>query len=276
MGNTLRAWPFWSEDQLVREHRTWLSSFRPQYLRNWEKLANNDYEAALFEAAVRRWLKTRGILVEPNEELTGSEQRPDFRCTHRQDRFFVEVACIPIAKAMEETGLPHPPKDAGLPSSSFYKPLNDPIFKKCGKKNSQCSGTDLPTLLAVGTFHHHASILCIDQKSADMLLTGETYPSFFVNTATGSAVGESFLTTKFYSAVFLRPGGHSLREARTSLSGLLLCGFGCNPPKVLGVLHPAAMRPFDRRLLAGIDFGELKVDLVASQLRTCWARGGDE
>ena len=80
MANSLQPCQFW--DDLAAEHRNWFSAFHPQYLCNWEKLLKSDYEAGLCEAAVRRLLQKHQIATEPNEELTGSEQRPDFRCTN--------------------------------------------------------------------------------------------------------------------------------------------------------------------------------------------------
>lgn len=266
----LQACSAWVE--LEEEHRHWLSTFDRQYLRNWEKVRNGNYEAALCEAAGRRMLQSHDVTVEPNEDLSGFERRADFRCSRNKRSFLVELTCIPIAKAVEETGLPHPFQ----PGFRAYRHLNDAIFMKCWDKNSsQCSGTDLPTLLAVGTFHFDASVLCMSRKFANMLLTGETSLSWNVNMRTGEGVGDIFQTTELHSASFLKPGMRSIRKARASLSGLLLCGFGCIPPKVIGVLHPLADRPFDRQLLPDIPFGEVRINQDTGRLCTAW-HGGNE
>ena len=39
------------------------------------------------EAGVRRWLEGESVVVEPNEELTGAEQRPDFKCLSDGQKF---------------------------------------------------------------------------------------------------------------------------------------------------------------------------------------------
>jgi hypothetical protein len=273
MENSLECWPAWAE--LETEHRHWLSAFDPQYLRSWGKVRNGDYEAALCEAAVRRLLQGHGVTVLPNEDLAGkapagAEQRPDYRCSRHEGPFFVEVACIPISKVVEQTGLPHPSR----PGTGNFGYLNDAVFMKCWDKNSQCSETNLPTLLAVGIFHLQASVLSMGRRCAEMLLTGEPYISWNVNTETGQAVGDAFQTTKLHSAAFLRPQSRSIQEARTSLSGLLLCGFGCDPlfdkPHVVGVLHPFAARPFDTALLPDIPFGEVRVNPATGRLFTSW------
>jgi hypothetical protein len=269
MAHTLLPSPYW--DDLEAEHRTWLSAFDHQYLRNWDKLRNGNQEAGLCEAGVRRLLQMHSIKVEPNEDLTGSEQRPDFRCTHPEGKFFVEVACITLDTATEETGLPYPSQ----PGARNYRHLNDTVFKTCKGKAPQCGNATEPTLVAIGTFHTDASVLCFQKKFANMLLYGEANISWLVDTRTGQGIGDTYQTTKLYSAPFLRPD-QRLSEARTSISGVLLCGFGIAPPKVLGILHPGAIRRFDRRLLSGIDFGEVQVDRKTGVLSTSWTGGNDE
>lgn len=274
MESALQPCPAWTE--LETEHRQWLSAFDSQYLRNWEKLLNADYEAALCEAAVRRLLQSHGVTVQPNEDLagngpTGAEQRPDFRCTGPQGEFFVEVTCLQIATVVEKTDLPHP-FQPGIAQN--YGSLNDAIFEKCRKKTKQCSKVDLPTLLAVGTFHSHASAMCFSKKFADMLLTGTTSLTWFVNKETGESVGDAFQITKLDAASFLKPGSQSICEARTPLSGLLLCGFGFLPPTVLGILHPDPVRSFDRQWLPNIQFGEVQINRATGQLCTCWPASG--
>jgi hypothetical protein len=253
---------------LELEHRSWLSAFNPQFLRNFEKLRDADYEAAMTEAAVRRFLAEQRIAVEPAEDLTGSIRRPDFLCTAANNKFFVEVTCIGIQKVIDDTALPHPTNDA----TSHYAPLNNAFWSACQGKVTQCSNLEHPALVAIGTHHHSASELCVDEAKVDMLLTGTTNVSCNIDVRTGRNVGDSYLSTDLYSAAFIRRDStDGIRFARSSVSGLLLCGFGVLPPKVLGILHPNAVRPFNRLLLPAVSFCELSLSPTSRSLATRWS-----
>jgi hypothetical protein len=100
------------QEQLVSQHRQWLTGFDRRHLKSWEDQLSNDPEAALCEAAVRDIMQGFGFVVEPvvdlGREANGAVQRPDFRCSNGIGTFYVEVTNISIAKATELTNLPHP------------------------------------------------------------------------------------------------------------------------------------------------------------------------
>ena len=78
-----------------------------------------------------------------------------------------------------------------------------------------------------------------------------------VDTHDGSPVGPSYQATDLGFAAFLKPvTGESpdIAPARQSISGLLLCPFGCSPPDVLGLVNSHAKRLFDPTLLPSIRF----------------------
>jgi hypothetical protein len=52
-------------------------------------------------------------------------------------------------------------------------------------KALQCSTVAEPALVAVGTFHSQASVLCFKPSFGNMLLTGETGLSWLLDTETG-------------------------------------------------------------------------------------------
>lgn len=254
---------------LVQEQRRWLGAFDPQHLRNWEKLLNADAEAAACEAAVRRLLEANGNIVAPNVNLTGSTQSPDFRCTHGGRVFYVEVTCISIEKATEITSLP--PLPAGTHGAQGYGLLNGAFFGSVKQKTPQCSGLDAPALVAVGTFHFQASCICFGEPHLEMLLTGDELITQKINMVTGDPVGDIYLSTKLRSATFLRPDANTgLGHARNPVTGMLLCGFGCEPPEVRGILHPLPVHQFERHLLPNVKFCRLRPGYETGSLSTEW------
>ena len=155
--------------------------------------------------------------------------------------------------------------------------LNDSFWSACKGKAKQCSGLDHPTLVAVGTFHTAASVLCVSKPHVDMLLTGETKIAWNIDVRTGGPVGDTFLQTELYSAAFLRPDEQSeVGFARGSISGLMICGLGVEPPRVIGVLHPQPARSFDASLLGGVEFGEVQIDRESRRLHVCWPTEDDD
>ncbi len=254
-------------DALAAEHRSWLSPFDAQYLRYFERLLHADYESAMTEAGIRRLLQSHNVSVEPNEDLTGSRRQPDFLCSHLQHSFCVEVTCISIDKAVKETRLPYPTEKGGR----NYRSLNDGFWTACRRKASQCGRLVHPALVAIGTFHTDASILCLEKPHVAMLLTGETKMTCNIDIRKGEFVGDPYETTEFRSAAFLRRDeSESAGFARNSVSGLLVCGLGIAPPRVLGVLHPNPARRFDPAILPGIEFGEVEIDRALGELRVSW------
>lgn len=270
MGKPLRPNPYF--DALEDEHRAWLAGFDRQYLRNWEKLLGVDEEAALAEAWVRRLLQKYTISVEPNEDLSGVNAQPDFRCFSGDNKFYVEVTCIPIDVAVEATGIPETPH-----GFTPCQPLTDAVFAKCRGKASQCSNLDAPALVLIGTFHIHAARHTINKPIMNWVLTGEAKLAWDFDMATGTQVGDAYQTTEFHSAAFLRPDdAQEVGYARSSISGLALCSLGSEPIRILGVLHPNPTRPFDPALLPDVEFGQVTIDRSTRQLHVNWPQGTEE
>lgn len=256
---------FQRDPNLVREHLSWLDRFAPQFGKNWQKLAS---EPAMCEAAVRRLLEQNGNKVEPNETLDGKERSPDFRCTQAGKLFFVEVTCISIEKATKLTGLKYFPNQ-GFPLSGIGR-VTDTIFQAAIKKAPQCSHLGQPALMAVGTFHWQASRLCFMHQHLTLLLTGETRIAQDIDTTTGDPVGDDYLSTNLRAAAFFTPKDAVLGHARKPVSGILACGFGCEPPQIRGALHPNPIHTFDRSLLSKVEFCRLKPGYEVGNLTTEW------
>ncbi|QGQ23934.1 hypothetical protein F1728_15140 [Gimesia benthica] len=258
--------PHWRK--LIGEHREWLSQFDPQHLANWDILftKNND-EAAMCEARVRRLLQLQGVTVTPNENLNESGKQPDFRCSKDGHVFYVEVTCISIQKVIEETNLPLIPEQR----ARNYSSLNNSVWSACKGKAIQCSGMNHPTILAIGTFHIWASSICMNKDHVEELLTGEGRIAWQMDENTGGNAGEVYQSTSLYSAVFLRPEKTTeIGFARSSISGLLLCGLGVEPPNVFSILHPNPSRPFKKDLLSDIEFCEVAINSQDRSLSVSW------
>jgi hypothetical protein len=262
--------PSWIE--LADEHRQWLSPFNPQYLANWEKLLNNDSEAAICEAAVRRWLQASGVSVKPNERLTGNCGGPDFSCSNGVAHFYVEVACISIANAENRTSIKNESKRQFAPYNVMG--MTEAVFAKCHDKAPQCANLDGPALVAVGTFHELAAMVGFDKMRFSNVLTGKTSLAWNICIQTGQQIGETYNTTEFEKAAFLRHDDvEEVGFKRSSISGVVALSVGTWPIKGIGVLHPNPARMFSTSLLPDFEFGEIEIDRVSKQLRVCWPRG---
>ncbi|MGA2799655.1 MAG: hypothetical protein ABSE63_18895 [Thermoguttaceae bacterium] len=270
MVDPLRPNPFF--DRLVDEHRQWLSGFDRRYLIKWNTLLNNDEEAALCEARVRQMLQSLSVQVQPNEDTKGDQGGPDYLCHRYEKRFYVEVKCITREVATHETGLVDGDCSARNPGT-----LNRLIFYACNKKAGQCSNQDAPVLLAVGTFHSNAAMHSFMPPWPDMLLTGKYTPTVILDKKTGASIGPTLCESELGLATFIKftPDGQ-IDNARSSISGLLLCGLIFEPVMMVGVLHPNPVRPFDPSILPEISFGEVRVDHETGDLYVSWTREGSK
>jgi hypothetical protein len=211
--------------ELADEHRSWLSTFDPQYLANWEKLLNCDVEAALCETGVRRRLQNCAVALEPCENLTGDCRGPDFRCQVGTIHFYVEVSCVSIAAAERKTGMKN--EVSRKPSPFNVMGMAEAIFGKCGDKAPQCANLDGPALVAVGTFHAAAAMAGFSKILVGNVLTGKTSFSQNISLKTGEPVGDTYLSTDFEKAAFLRRDhDDSVGFKRSSISGVVVFGLG--------------------------------------------------
>ncbi len=264
--------PFFRE--LDDEHRQWLGGFDQQYLADWERLLNADAEAAMCEAGIRRLLESRKVAVQPNTDLTEDGRSPDFLCTRSGQQFYVDATCIEEETAARITGLRN---DGSLQTLTNPTPLNWAIFNKCIDKASQFKGLTHPRLVAIGTFHSAAAMLSFSPPWSDMILTGMTTMSVTIDKEDLSSVGGIQQTSELHSAAFLRSeNGDEIGFARSSISGLLLCGLSFQPIGVIGLLHPNPARPFNPKLLPRISFGCVEVCHESGDLRVRWPEGDDD
>ena len=222
-------------DKFIR----WIEQFDQRHARMWARLYKADPEAAMCEAMYWGVLTDCGVEVKPNADLDTRQAAPDFVCQKDDHKFYVEVTCIRIDTATEHSSLDDLPTDG----AGWYRPLNDAIFKEVVSKTRQCAKLDAACVLAVGTFHYQASVSCVRKTFVEWLLTGETSLAWHFDPRRGRAVGEPFETTRLKSATFVRPSNLvGVEPARQSISALLVAGFGCKPPNILGAIHPHPVR----------------------------------
>jgi len=128
----------------------------------------------------------------------------------------------------------------------------------------------------VGTFHYQASVSCVRKIFVEWLLTGETSISWYFDPRRGGAVGEPFESTSLRAAAFVRPSKLvGIEPARVPISALIVGGFGCQPPSILGAVHPNPIREFDLSLLSRIPFCQLRLDVRRGKLSTEWTRNSE-
>jgi hypothetical protein len=257
---------FEPDTRLIKKFVKWIERFDRRHARNWAKLYHVEPEAAMCEATYWGLLTDCGVEVEPNANLAFSMKAPDYVCQKDGHTFYVEVTCIKIDTATNKTSLSH------VTPSSFqhYARLNDAIFSECRQKTPQCSSVSAPCLVAVGTFHHTASTICVAKHHLEDLLTGEPLLAWNFDGSRGEAVGDPYVVTHLRSAAFLMPSEGKAALARSPISGVLVGGFGCRPPDVYGLLHPNPGHAFDRALLDRIEFCRLSDGYETGDLSVEW------
>jgi len=249
--------------------------FDRQHARNWARLYRADPEAAMCEATVWAVLNDCNVTVAPNADLTGRKAAPDFLCHKDGSKFYVEATCIRSDTATRGTALASIPCPGS--SAGWYRPLNDAIFQECVNKTGQCANLDAPCVLAVGTFHHQASVLGVQKTFIEWLLTGETRIAWDFDPERGECVGEPYQITDFRSAAFTRRSKlEGIEHARHPISALLVGGFGCQPVRVYGVVHPNPVREFDPIHLHRIPFCLQRIDVQTATVSTEWVQTPDD
>lgn len=243
------------ERKLATEHRAWLRSHvakHPKCYDDWKRLYKQDKEAALHEAAVRRFFVEEEFGIEPNE--TGKSKCPDFRCTTPKGKvFYVEAKCIHINNVVQRTHLPNKSSHRGAVG---YVPLTQQLAHVPRNKLPQCDAVNAPVLIAVGTLHVDAPLL-FDQPKLDFCLTGCQYIGWDFDPKAGRGVGEPYVTTKHEGASFFDELG---QLENSPVSGLLyFCSAYADQDVLLtyGILHPAPKCKFNPAWLKCVSFGSI-------------------
>lgn len=239
--------------ELIEEHRSWLKPFGNQYLNKWENLLKSQLEPAICEAAARKLLSDYKVKVKPHEDI--SNGGPDFLCTKDGKSFYVEVTCITIEKVSQKTTL-----DDGSGGAQYYALLTKVFLGELCNKTPQCSNSDKPCIVAIGTLHFRAGCCCFGKHAAEDLLTGTPQISMKLDPNQGRAIGDVYEITDLRDSAFIRfhkTSKGQIECARNPISAVLLCNFRSSPASAVGILHPNPNHSFDRNLLSKIEFGKL-------------------
>jgi hypothetical protein len=259
-------------DQLIGGHREWLMGFDSVHLNVWDNLFTKDNsEAALCEAGTRQLLQELDVNVEPYS-FGGNDPNPDFKCQKDSKLFYVDATCVMKDTATRRSKLDDTPQNQ---RGTFYSLLTESYFHKAGKKVSQFENMNAPCIIAIGTMHFQAGVLCFDEKSAEEILTGKSGISSQINTRTGRAIGKPYQSTSLEAAPFLKMrkiicDEPLIQPVWQAISAVLLCPFNIHPVKCLGILHPKPIYEFDKSLLSCIKFCRLKEGWESGILTTEW------
>jgi hypothetical protein len=259
-----------SYEEDIKEHRRWLKDFDERRLKKWEDLLQANPEAAICEAKTRILMANYGVDIRPYEDL--SEGGPDFWCSKDSRVFYIEATCISIEAATRKSRLcatDNPDVD-----DSCYEDMTEKFRSEIGGKIKQCHKVEAPHIVVIGTLHPIASACCFDEAAAEELMTATTYITRNINKETGELVGDTYEVTRLDNSVFIRPSKNLtnwIEHARCSVSAVLLCGFGSNPPNVVGCLHPSPRYVFDKTLLPKMEFCRLADEYQKGRLQVEWS-----
>lgn len=239
----------------------WLGDQDTSTLRAWcRRLKARDQaesEAAIAEAVVWDYFTSHCDEVWLND--VAGEGGADFRFRKGDKQFVVEVTNISIAKATDDSGMPH-----SAPHSGAYGLMTTGIRSKVrGKLDQAKRVADLPVLVVVSTLHWNASISCMGRHAAETAMTSTPMLTANLDIRTGEPVGDFYQSTSLDRAVFLSPNllygpdGKAIVTAKYEpISAFVLAGMGTLPPQVnvYGGLNPSARHPFDITLLPEVPF----------------------
>jgi len=262
--------------EVIGKYAAWLARYHyDTYARRWAHLSCNDIEAGAMEAAVWAILNANEVCVEPFDDIADGLSKPDFRCEKEGRLFYAEATCMRVEQVAEDTGLPVRFDPSGKPRQ--FGLLTTRLFNEVRAKTRQCSGLEAPCLVFVGTFHWHASCVCVDPHFVQDLLTGSTGISIPFDPDLGHAVGEGYLSTSLANSAFIRwAEGSGVEHARVPISAVVVCGLGRHPPNVYGALHPEPAHVFDPELLPHLPFCRLEPGYESGSLNVSWINRKEE
>lgn len=256
---------------IINPYRDWLSGCTDGAVRlkKWEQRLRANPDSAICEATTWDWLRRRGFEIEPAEDV--SHGGPDYRCRREQHYFYVEVTCLSRDSVTSQSLI----SDQQSPISKDpegWGYLTGAVFHKCQEKCNQLTELDAPCLLAVCTMHGFAATACFDELGAEMMLRGDDLKLSWFGDPSTARMGPVALKTELKGAPFLCSDEQTrfIDLKRTWISGILLSSSSMPDRRVLGVLHPQPLQPFDPGWLPDVPFCRLTDGWQSGQLTVEW------
>lgn len=242
--------------EAISEHRSWLRDHSPDHLAPFDTRISANPEAGEAEAAVFRFLRMSNLRPRPFESVaTGG---PDFLCEPvGAEHSVVEVTTLKTSTVTSKSGLTHPALKVG--AAHGFNQITDTLLRGAVKKAPQLAGDPRPRILVIITRHCQGALV-MGKRAAEELLTGTTSFSGPVGaTAPPKAIAEFKTITDLENSVFFKPGheGSTIEPARQSISAVLLGVLSDYDLCLVGILHPAAAKPFEHGTLPGVPFVRL-------------------
>lgn len=250
----------------VSAYADWLNCMDFDTARHWAKRLTSpqlaSVEGAVAEAVAWDFLYHRVGEIAPGKLSTGG---PDFVCERSGYTFHVEVTNLCRSVVTERTSL----TDTVEEGYRHYGDLTGLIKAEVSGKTAQGRNLGVPYLVLVTTLHWGASVACVSRAHVAHVLhsttsiSGDFYPEL------GEVVGPLREITRMELSAFTRK--FTTDPARRNVSGVLVGGFGTYPDvRVLGVLHPDPVHPFDCTLLEDVPFFEFTSWPPSPQIQTRW------
>ncbi len=249
-------------EEVVRFYQNHLEqNYDAQLLKSFNNLLTKDNEeAAASQAIIFNWLRQNELNPKVKEHI--SEGGADFICTYGENyAFIVEVTCIGQEALYKATGLSSIPR-----STSVYKLPTHLIRQKVSGKTPQLSKYNIPTVLAITSFHGQAWML-LGSEEAETYLTSDKVLAIPVSNPLEienipSQVRESTLLKESIFFSFSKQNPNEIVFQRQPISAVLLLPISGNNLITTGILHPEPEHSLNINVFPKVPFVRIKNDVI--------------
>ena len=140
-------------DDLIESYKHFLIKQDPGLIKKYKKNEKYNADGAKFEAVCYWLLQSRGLKVSIDD--AGASGGADFLCLGPNCRFVVEATTINTLAMESKTGMKH---DQSNVSDGWYT-IFPTLYAKLNDKVRQLHGYDVPSMVALGSFHNESFTL---------------------------------------------------------------------------------------------------------------------